>query len=488
MKQMIHSVLSRLSPRRYFYLSSVLVVLVYCKPIFTVWAYSDEYDLFKKNPLLGMHMRKDGSLLSGAIYDYISAWLVNSPADLWRLRLISLVLLLLIINTIAIKIHLSNQSSLIQFALPITLMLPAPMTFISWALVWQGSLGMFLSFYASQYWINSKSYKRFIAPIIVLGALYISPVAAFTYFGFFSAIHILSKTPSRIFLRKLMSVILLFTISCVTSLIVLFVSVRFFDLVLNQRVELVKLADVPAKVLWLVSRPFAVSTRFFDIHSPGFFNVLFVFSIVIAVVILGIISQAREIEESSFARIALYFFCLSASITPIIITWSNQIEFRYIFAPSWSIFIVTIVFISELSRKRLKLNKLLITVSIISILFAGITTVTVNTDKQFISPYKSKNQFLSGEIDKCVRESGTISGVIIKNPQYPFPSRANLGIFSQVTDLASPWVPIPSVKLVLAEKGFLNVQIFMENKGTKDLNKSCIIDLEIYRKILVASS
>ena len=262
MKKMIHFVSSRLSPRRYFYLSSVLVVLVYCKPIFTIWAYSDEYDLFKINPLLGMHMRKDGNLLSGVIYDYISAWIVNSPADLWKLRLISLFLLLLIINTIARKIHLSNQSSLIQFVLPITLMLPAPMTFISWALLWQGSLGIFLSFYASQYWVNSESYKRFISPIIVLGALYISPVAAFTYFGFFSAIHILSKTPSRIFLRKLMSLILLFIISGVTSLIVLFINVRFFDVPLNQRVGLVKFADVPEKVFWLVSRPLALPRIF----------------------------------------------------------------------------------------------------------------------------------------------------------------------------------------------------------------------------------
>ena len=487
MKQMIHSISSRLSPRRYFYLSSVLVVLVYYKPIFSVWAYSDEYDLFKKNPLIGMHMRKDGNLLSGEIYEYISAWLVNSPADLWRLRLISLVLLLLIINTIARKIHLLNQSSLIQFVLPLTLMLPAPMTFISWALLWQGSLGMFLSFYASQYWINSKSYKRFISPIIVLGALDISPVAAFTYFGFFATIDILSKTPSRIFLRKLMSLILLFTVSGVTSLITLFVNVRFFDLVLNPRVGFVKLTDVPEKVFWLVSRPVAVSTRFFDIHSPGLFNALFVFSFVIAVVVLGIISQSREIGESSFARIALYFFCLSASMTPIIITWSNQIEFRYIFAPSWSIFILTIVFLSELSRKRLKLNKLLTTVSIISILFAGMITVTVNADKQFISPYKSKNQFLTDEIDKCAKTLGLISGVIIKNPQYPFPSRANLGIFSQVTDLESTWVPIPSVELVLGAKGFLNVQISMEDEGTKEQNKPCIINLEIYRKILVAS-
>ena len=487
MKQMIHSVLSRLSPRRYFYLSSVLVVLVYCKPIFTIWAYSDEYDLFKINPLLGMHMRKDGNLLSGVIYDYISAWIVNSPADLWKLRLISLFLLLLIINTIARKIHLSNQSSLIQFVLPITLMLPAPMTFISWALLWQGSLGIFLSFYASQYWVNSESYKRFISPIIVLGALYISPVAAFTYFGFFSAIHILSKTPSRIFLRKLMSLILLFIISGVTSLIVLFINVRFFDVPLNQRVGLVKFADVPEKVFWLVSRPLAVSTRFFDIHSPGFFNTLFVFSIVIAVVVLGIISQGREIGESSFARLALYFFCLLASITPLVITWSNQIEFRYIFAPSWSIFVVTIVFLSELTRKKSKLNKLLTTISIILILFAGMTTVTVNTDKQFISPFISKNQFLTDEIDKCAKKLGSISGVIIKNPQYPFPSRANLGIFSQVTDLASPWVPIPSVKFILAAKGFPYAQISMEDEGMEEQNKSCIINLERYREILVAS-
>jgi len=478
---------SRLLPRHYFYLSSVLIILLYLKPIFSVWAYSDEYGLFEKNLLLGRHAIKDGNLLGGIIFNYFSSWVVNSPADLWRLRLISLALLLLIMNSIAKEVNRSNQSSLIQFALPLTLMLPAPMTFICWGLLWQGSLGIFLTFYASQCWLNSHSYKRFIAPVIVSAAMTISPVSTFTYFGFFSSILILSKISSHVYAKKLLKLILLFIISGFITLIVLSVYKKFFDLVLNPRVGLVKLGDIPEKAFWLISRPFAVSTRFFDIHSPELFNTLIVFSIVIGIVIFGIIFQSREIGESIFVRMILYFICLLTSITPIIITWSNQIEYRYIFGMSWSLFIVTLFLLSEVIGKRIKLTKTLTTVSIVSVLLAGITTVSINTNKQFIAPYISKYQFLSSEIHSCAKKTSTITGVIIMNPQSPFPSRGNLGIFSQITDLESPWVPIPSVKAVLEEKGFLNVKISVKEVGFKEVNKYCVIDLEKYRKILVAS-
>jgi hypothetical protein len=280
--------------------------------------------------------------------------------------------------------------------------------------------------------------------------------------------------------------LVLYGISGALSVITLLVVKNVYSLEYSARVGIVNLNDVPEKVFWIFSRPIAVSMRFFDISSPSTLNALTQVFLVSTLLVLGFILQNRVLSENIFNRIFIFLFLVLLSITPLIITWSNQIEFRYIFGPSFAIFLVVSMMLLEFTRLKNKVDVYLSPIIIASIAILGIVSVANNTDRQFIAPYTSKNDFVASEISNCLRRESVIDQVIIKLPQTSFPSRKNIGIFSQRTDLDSPWVPIPTVKNVL---NMLNLRVrdialatdtnYIENKN------ACVVDLESYREILL---
>ena len=171
-----------IQPRKFFFLGATLVVLVYLKPIFSIWSYSDESDYFSKTTTIGRQFAEDGNLFGSFIYNHVSLLLANSVEELWRLRLLSLICLLLIINNFSNKVMLANQSRSIQFLIPLALTLPTPMTFISFAMIWQGSLGMLMAYFASVLWLKYNNGFRVIPIILLCASMTMSPVSAFAIF------------------------------------------------------------------------------------------------------------------------------------------------------------------------------------------------------------------------------------------------------------------------------------------------------------------
>ena len=226
--------------------------------------------------------------------------------------------------------------------------------------------------------------------------------------------------------------------------------------------------------------------RFFDISSPSTLNALTQVFLVSTLLVFGFILQNRVLSENIFNRIFIFLFLVLLSITPLIITWSNQIEFRYIFGPSFAMFLVVSMMLLEFTRLKKKIHVYLSPIIIVSIAILGIVTVANNTDRQFVAPYKSKNEFIASEISNCLLRDSVIDQVIIKPPQTSFPSRENIGIFSQRTDLDSPWVPIPTVKHVLnmLDLKVRDISLTYDTNYRKNKN-ACVVDLESYRQILL---
>jgi len=471
-----------LASHRNFYLSSLFVFIVYLRPIFSQWVYSDEYHLFANDSLAGEHARKDGSLFGEVIYSNVSRNLVSSPSDLWRLRVLSFLCLLLVLSAVAKKISQKNPNPTLQFLIPVTLLLPAPMTFISWSLMWQASFGILLSFFACQFWADNSSNLRLISILFLSLSFLISTYSAFSYFGFFIAISILSKTETVIVLRKLLDTIKLFVISGLLATTLIFIHVHFYGLQLNGRVSLVQNTELLEKIIWVTTRPIAVSSRFFDISSPSELNAFSVFVIVVSVIIAGLIHQSKNSKTDSSLRVIIFFACSALAITPIVITSSNQIEFRYIFGTSWCFFTVFSYFIVEHIGKFRSIERSVIA----SLLIAGAITTSLNFERQFLSPYNSKVQYLTSQIQKCENSRDGLIGIAIIPPKAPFPVRENLGMFSQVTDLASSWVPVPSVQAILAAHGHKEVKVILKSKRDENLDKFCAIDLEEYRNQLIS--
>jgi hypothetical protein len=175
------------------------------------------------------------------------------------------------------------------------------------------------------------------------------------------------------------------------------------------------------------------------------------------------------------------------SITPIVITWSNQIEFRYILGPSVAFFLVTVGLILEVTSQRGNFLRYAQSAFILLILFLGIFSMNNHVSSQFISPYKSKIDFIQSELSICQNINRALEKVIVLKAKTTYPSRHNIGIFSQSTDMASPWVPIPSVEYVLKSVGIFPREITLQESVTTSDFKSCIVDLEKYSQQLVGS-
>jgi hypothetical protein len=464
----------------------VLVVLVYLKPILTVWSYSDESDYFSDSTTIGRQFAEDGNLFGSFIYNHVSLLIANSTADLWRLRFLSLVCLLLIINNFSKQVLLLNQSRSIQFLIPLALMLPAPMTYISFAMIWQGSLGMLLAYFSSIIWLKNLGPIRIVPIIFLCLSITMSPVNAFSIFGFYAALFILTRAHTSSFSKTLKSLFALYGISGTLSVVTLFVAENVFNLEYSARVGLVSLGNIPEKMYWIFSRPIAVSVRFFDISSPTIMNALAQVFLVSIILFFGFFLQSRVLNEKVYKRIFLFLILVLSSITPILITWSNQIEFRYILGPSFAIFLVFSMMLLELANLKKNISLYLNPILTVSIAIIGIATVSINTDSQFVGPYKAKNIFITSEILKCLDRDPVITLVVIQPPEMGFPSRKNIGIFSQVTDLDSPWVPAPSVKNVLNTlgTGFSEV-VVANNTDSREFEDACVVDLESYRQILL---
>ena len=483
----MRKILRALGKDRYFYFGSILVFGAYLRPIFSEWVYSDEYHLFAQDSQARDHFNQDGSLVAGLIYTNISRNLVSNPADLWRLRILSLVCLLLVLKQIARVTYAKNSNRLFQFVLPLSLLLPAAMTFISWSLMWQASLAILISFLACEHWLKSKSNIRLIAIPLLSCALQISTYCAFTYFAFFAGIAIFTKAKTQEIFKNFRRLIILFGASGITTGITLLLYTQVFNLKLSGRVKFVELSDVPTKLYWVISRPLTASSRFFDISSPSSTNAAIILLLVLSIIVLGIVKMSNRNPVESFKYLVFYFSCVGLTLTPIIITSQNQIEFRYILGSSWLMFCAFVYFFFELISRDTGNLKIVTKSTVLLIVIAGTLTVNLNSERQFLSPYQSKVDFLKTQLLKCKEFDKNMNTIQISPPKEAFPSRKNLGMYSQVTDLASPWVPEPSVASVL---GALNAEvpkIKLLEKRTLGKSKNCSIDLEEYRQFLIKS-
>jgi hypothetical protein len=365
--------------------------------------------------------------------------------------------------------------------------LPAPMTFISWSLLWQVSFAMLIAYAANVIWLKPSFKLKLISVLLLWSSILMSPVAAFSIFGFHAILFTLASIKAINFLKIIISLLTLYGISGIASLATLLTSQKLYGLELNERVGLPAIGDLPAKMYWVISRPITLSMRFFDISSPSQINAVVTLFLVSSLLIYGFVIQSKNLGENIFLRATIFFTLIFLSITPIVVTWSNQIEFRYIFGSSLAFFLATVVLTLEIVKKQKNFLNYAYIPIILLISFLGITIMNNHINSQFIAPYKSKSIFIQSELLGCQNKNRFIEKMVIQQPMTGYPSRNNIGIFSQTTDMASPWVPIPTIKYVLKINDLFSKEIVVQDYEDEMSTNSCVIDLEKYSQQLIDS-
>lgn len=109
--------------------------------------------------------------------------------------------------------------------------------------------------------------------------------------------------------------------------------------------------------------------------------------------------------------------------------------------------------------------------------FVGLFVTNQRYYVHVFQPYQQKIAFLKNELSACTLQE--VSTVYVQSRDRPWPTKELLGVWSQTTDLASDWVPIPAVRTLLDSS--IKVELLDERiTNNNDGADVCVVNLNDY--------
>jgi hypothetical protein len=172
------------------------------------------------------------------------------------------------------------------------------------------------------------------------------------------------------------------------------------------------------------------------------------------------------------------------ALSPLLISKDNQIEPRMLTVTQWlsaflfftQLFKIVSKFskqreIQSQNRTKINVSKTTCQILIVALL---LSTSNFRYYNYIYEPYLEKIEFIESELRKCQ----VTDKIVVLSRTKAWPSRPLLGVWSQVTDLSSDWVPVPAIANQLS----LNTTFGIEKVDTIrefkfDMEFKCVIDL-----------
>ena len=470
----------KLSHNRMRFLAFLYLVLVYLFGTLKFGAWSDDFWSLEDPHAHFLHAVKDGRPIYGWAIEFLFS-MFTSVESLKYIRLLGLVGLLLFSDA-AIRYLLDKKLTYqVVIASLVAFTLPSFQLSVHWAIAFCMGWTGFLALQGLTLWERSGLRPRILGVVLFSVSLLIYPLLSFFIFAImFVDLYLSSLSLSAIY-QRVKTVFPLLILGGLLSATVSRLVLLILDLEYNPRVEIISLSQLPEKLSWFLTRPLLLSYRPFLIDSPSTVIIGMQFVIFSLALVLLIFLRLKELRKAFFFLVFLNLN-LAMGLFPFLISTQNQIEVRFLSSNTW---LVTFLFVnlifSAISsvcnlRKRLE-RQVIVMVSTALLAFGG---YSVNDRYvNFIKPIqKVSRDFILGEIQKCTA-TGLELGVEVVQRVSPWPSRNLLGMYSQVTDLASEWVPIGAVKMILTEKSPLLNRVGPIDWGQGSSIK-CVVDLNLF--------
>ena len=287
------------------------------------------------------------------------------------------------------------------------------------------------------------------------------------------------KNPLEILFNCIHTFLLLLSV-IIASLI----SSRFFiDKVLglqpNPRVQLVNFQEIPEKLLFFSTRLIGQSIRFFSISSPSILEFLFGFGIIFILINIFFRICYAEVNYSPLQHTITLFTIFLMLLSPFAIVADNQIDIRYFIGTNWlSAMMISLLFVKLIGESRWNYRLRITFFS--SILIGLAATNSIQFFQNVVRPITTNTQrFIQSQFSD-IKIMDCENRIQIVPRTGVWPTKNMIGMASQVTDLASSWVPVPAVKLYV-EKNYsqLIAVDFTNNKLESESN--CLVDLNLFR-------
>lgn len=443
-----------------FYLTPVIIVLIYVPVIFFSYGFSDDY-AFLYNINAGIDSQIQSVLSSGrpvlaALFTF--SWgSLTSIHQISCLRFVSILgigILSLIYYWIFRSYH---ESPITAFFQAILLSLtPAIQLFASWATCSFFPFAMVMASLAAYLprLLRNKTLAYILSMILLEITLLIYQPAAMTYWVVVCIMIFYEyQFDERINLekisKKLITHIIVWVIPALLAYLVVRIGSQLFPLF--KRSELIEFKDIPMKLYWFIKEPFSRSLNIFSIQNSSLTTCL-----VLIFLITGMFLWLRGKYDKRVILIFISFFLILLSYFPNLIVTVYQPSYRSQVALSG---IIIVLFLFALKGITQWFNPTLLNGILLFMTITCSLAATKNVIINIAIPQEIELRYLQSQLNTHPLENVTEIDIIqAESNSLLVPTIIDeFGRPSTNTD----WAPEPMIRLILMEKQpqYLNIPI-----------------------------
>ena len=431
---------------KYRFAAAIYLLSTYAFGVVSRNAWSDDFITILNPGEHRIHAIRDGRIIYGWLLDLLFSYF-NTIQAISIIRLFGLLGLVLLNDTLIRKFSSSTSAKNVAVATTLAFTLPSFQFAAHWAVLFMMGWTAYLAVIGLQFFSRHSFTFRLLGVILFSISLLLYPLMSFFIFPYIYCLWLLGGASARNLCIELRDGVILVLSASAISYFFAFVYLKLSDLAFNSRVDLLSAYDIPGKVFFFFSRPFAMTYRPFMINSPTTSETIFSVFLFFSLLILIFWRKTRSIRGTSI-HVFMFNLAIVLSVLPLLVVSANQIDMRLIASNTWLyVFTVSYLFFDQISKIQvgpLLMRKSISNVMMVLLLTVGTTTINFHFLVLYQNRFQVKESFFGQQISKCSRAELS-HGITIIQRTIPWPKSNYLGAYSQHSDLESSWVPIASV-------------------------------------------
>lgn len=468
--------------------------LIYREAFLNVYAWSDDYPTFINPQDHALHALRDLRPLHSLL---LLAWSpMESVSQLSIIRIISIVAVSIsslltwkILNKV--EPNTSNLwAPLIAFSTPATSSLVFFAT--SYGVLIAQAVALLGGIAISQ----RDRYAKVFGVFLLSASILIYPLSAVLPIAL--GLVMLLESPKAFLsnLQKLSGHGFSFVAAALVAFAVSYLALKFFSSEPeNQRVGIVKLANLKETTLFFVTRTVPQGFRIFWFDRPSNLLVFVQILLVLCLIFVSFFLNQRSLKLSLMSSLLL-ICCVVCVLSPMFFFAYNQVEPR-LFVSSTFLIILVIYrnyakFFSTKHNLLLKKRNSTLRRTSSKTLYSSVILLSLLMTNQMFSQgvrpiIENTSVFLQESLDNCVTNN-QVEDFIVEERTRDWPSRSYLGMFSQVSDLASGWVPEYALRIKVLEEIGLDPgsidTVTRPNQSLLNSEGTCLVSLENFELLI----
>jgi hypothetical protein len=457
--------------------AAFLLFVIYIPGVAFTGIWSDDYPTLINPESHQIHASRDGRPVFG-LFLQIAFGLARGVDDLWAIRLVGLVGILLLNDFVLRKLLAQNLDLRIIVSTIGAFCVVGFQLSIHWATAFVFTWVAYFSLVGFFLLLKDSLVKKFLGILLLTICSLSYPILTFFFVPIIFLLWFEVENTRKNFMKNSAWGFAGIAVSAISAFLINLFLLQLRNFTFNDRVAIITLTEIPNQILWFVTHPLVLSFRAFSIISPDLLEVLVGLIVTNLLIFTGIHLKINSVIKSLKIHIIVICFA-SFAMAPLVLTNQQQIDMRFVTVGSWliSYMLISSVFMifQRMAAGRIKIRPEFLALGLVIIFF-------FNTNSRYLSVirpiYLSTHTFISEEVRAC-SDSQILNGVFVIPRTVEWPSNDFIGIFSQVTDLASSWVPLEAVQIEFGEnprlQGF-NAPVAWGNTASS----GCIVDLNDY--------